>query len=71
VSAKGGIFLVDAIGPDELRILKDGVQLSKEFLRTFYRGTDWYGQVNQAKKQAKEQGVADWKRLVPQPPPKA
>ena len=63
--AGGQCFLVDAIGPDELRILKDGVQLSKEFLRAYYRGTPWYESLNQAKHQATATGTADWKRLVP------
>jgi phosphoribosylaminoimidazole-succinocarboxamide synthase len=69
VEQDGTIFLVDAIGPDELRILKNGIQLSKEFLRTHYRTTDWYQQTIDAKKKAKEQGVADWKKFVKDPPP--
>lgn len=69
IDERGGIFLVDAIGPDELRILKDGIQLSKEFLRIFYRGTSWYAETNKAKQQAKAQGIADWKRLVSEAPP--
>ncbi|MCM2277523.1 MAG: hypothetical protein NDJ89_05555 [Oligoflexia bacterium] len=69
VDADGGIFLVDAIGPDELRLLKDGVQLSKEFLRKSYRETPWYAAVGAAKRQAKLQGTADWKRLVGEGPP--
>lgn len=69
VAENGECFLVDAIGPDELRLLKDGIQLSKEFLRAHYRGTEWYGTINLAKKHATDQGIADWKRLVPNPPP--
>lgn len=69
VDQNGEVFLVDAIGPDELRILKDGMQLSKEFLRNFYRDTPWYSAIGKAKDQAKHQGVADWKRLVPEAPP--
>jgi phosphoribosylaminoimidazole-succinocarboxamide synthase len=69
VDGAGQVFLVDAIGPDELRILKDGVQLSKEFLRNFYRDTPWYEAIGKAKTQAKTQGSADWKRLVPVGPP--
>ncbi len=66
---QGETYLVDAVGPDELRILKDGVQLSKEFLRTFYRTTPWYELMNQAKKTAAHQGSAEWKKLVTMPPP--
>ena len=65
----GDIFLVDAIGPDELRILRDGVQLSKEFLRGFYRKTPWYAEVNRAKERAPLEGITEWKKLVRVPPP--
>ncbi len=45
-----GIFLVDSIGPDELRLELKGesfggqknVPLSKEFLRLFYRKSSWF-----------------------------
>jgi phosphoribosylaminoimidazole-succinocarboxamide synthase len=42
----GAIILVDSIGPDELRIVepRSGAMLSKEFLRQYYRKTDWYQQ---------------------------
>jgi len=65
----GSCFLVDAIGPDELRILKDGVQLSKEFLRSHYRSTAWFAAVNQAKVRASAEGQAEWKKLVAEGPP--
>jgi phosphoribosylaminoimidazole-succinocarboxamide synthase len=71
VDQDGSLILVDAIGPDELRILsKNGVQLSKEFLRAFYRKTPWYEAVVQAKREAGSQGSAEWKKWVakgPQP----
>lgn len=63
------LLLVDAIGPDELRLLVDGVSLSKEFLRTHYRGSPWYGALAPAKLKARSQGTADWKRLVGLQPP--
>lgn len=66
---ENGLELVDAIGPDELRILKEGVQLSKEFLRGFYRKTDWYAKVASAKRDASAQGTAEWKRHVSEGPP--
>ncbi|MGZ3698640.1 MAG: phosphoribosylaminoimidazolesuccinocarboxamide synthase [Bdellovibrionota bacterium] len=69
VAADGTLFLVDAIGPDELRILQEGVQLSKEFLRGYYRSTPWYGSIIQAKELARAQGTADWKKGVPFGPP--
>ncbi len=69
ISPEGHCFLVDAIGPDELRLLKKGVQLSKEFLRDYYRETQWFSQVERAKSHAKIQGVSEWKRWVQEPPP--
>lgn len=65
----GETILVDAIGPDELRLLKNDVQLSKEFLRNHYRDTDWYRQVVDAKKKAEARGTAEWKKLVAEGPP--
>jgi len=41
IDASGNCFLVDSIGPDELRLLRGGVHLSKEFLRIFYGDTPW------------------------------
>ena len=64
VSQHGEVFLADAIGPDELRLLGDGVQLSKEFLRNFYRATPWFESITKAKEIARSQGSADWKRNV-------
>jgi phosphoribosylaminoimidazole-succinocarboxamide synthase len=45
VNEAGECILVDAIGPDELRILRGGVQLSKEVLRDCYKSTEWYASV--------------------------
>jgi len=64
VGTDSQIFLVDAIGPDELRILKGGVQISKEFLRTHYRKSDWFEATTRAKEIAKSQGLSDWKKFV-------
>ena len=77
LSETGTCFLVDAIGPDELRLLKVGskagssrpIQLSKEFLRTFYRSTPWFEQLEQAKAHGKMRGVSDWKKWVKEKPP--
>lgn len=69
INERGEVILVDAIGPDELRILKGSVQLSKEFLREFYRLSPWYESLQRAKRTAQEQGSADWKRLVKEAPP--
>ena len=55
--------LVDSIGPDELRLTYNGVQLSKECLRQPYRGTPWHEATQQAKSLAKERGQTDWKSI--------
>ena len=68
------LMLVDSIGPDELRLLKEGIQLSKEFFRQYYTDTPWCKAVQKSKSLAKERGVLDWKaicekelELVPSP----
>ena len=59
------ITLVDSIGPDELRLSDEiGSQISKEFLRCFYRETAWYEATKKAKKLASERGLSDWKVLM-------
>lgn len=55
--------LIDSIGPDELRIIANGVQLSKESLRQVYSGSEWHLAVEEAKKLAKQEGQKDWKDL--------
>jgi phosphoribosylaminoimidazole-succinocarboxamide synthase len=65
VTKDGQIMLVDAIGPDEMRLEKNGVQLSKEVLRDFYRKTPWYDQLEDAK----NRNITNWRAQVPQPPP--
>ena len=67
-------MLVDSIGPDELRLSYDGVQLSKQSLRNFYKGGTWHQAVARSKQMASERGVADWKNICIQelgeePPP--
>ena len=58
-------MLVDSIGPDELRLSHDGVELSKECLRKFYRKDQkWFSSLKTAKQKADEQGVQDWKKLA-------
>ncbi len=44
------IVFVDAVGtPDECRFSFDGIQISKEVLRKYYRKTDWYKLVEELK----------------------
>ncbi len=63
-----GFMLVDSIGLDELRLEKNGVSLSKEFLREHYRQTAWYQKLLEAKKEAESTGQ-DFKALCTENPP--
>src|SRR5207253_3551802 len=54
-----------------MRLEKQGIQLSKEVLREFYRNTSWYIDLEKAKEEAELKGFADWKPLVKPPPPLA
>ena len=65
------LMVVDVVGtPDECRFTYDGLHVSKEIARQYYRKTEWYRDVEEAKKKAKEEGVEDWKKLVKTKPPK-
>lgn len=45
------IVLVDSIGPDELRLTMNDIQLSKEVIRQHYRKLPWYQELDKAKAQ--------------------
>jgi phosphoribosylaminoimidazole-succinocarboxamide synthase len=60
---KGALELADSIGPDELRLLFRGSQLSKEMIRQVYRGSTWESALKQAQKLASERGASDWKSI--------
>ncbi|MGQ9478943.1 MAG: phosphoribosylaminoimidazolesuccinocarboxamide synthase [Thermoproteota archaeon] len=65
------LMVVDAVGTlDECRFMFQGIHVSKEVARQFYRGTEWYRAVEEAKKKAREQGLEDWKSLCSIQPPK-
>ncbi len=68
IDETGKLFLVDSIGPDELRLVKNDMPLSKEFLRNHYRNTSWYEKVKSA--QSKQNINMHWKRLVDEDPEK-
>lgn len=57
------ILLADSIGPDELRLIYQGVHLSKEMLRQYYRGGAWEQALKQAQKLAAQRGQPDWKAI--------
>lgn len=65
------LMVVDVVGTlDECRFTFDGLHVSKEIARQYYKKTEWYRQVEEAKKKAEEQGVEDWKKIVKTKPPK-
>jgi phosphoribosylaminoimidazole-succinocarboxamide synthase len=65
------LMVVDVVGTlDECRFTYDGLHVSKEIARQYYRTTEWYREVEEAKKKAVAEGVEDWKSLVKTKPPK-
>jgi len=68
---KRELMLVDVLGTlDECRFTYHGEHVSKEIARQFYRKTDWYQDVEEAKRKATEQGHENWKELCQSQPPK-
>jgi phosphoribosylaminoimidazole-succinocarboxamide synthase len=68
---KRKLMVVDVVGTlDECRFTYDGVHVSKEVARQFYKKTGWYRDVEEAKRTAETQGVKDWKALCKSQPPK-
>jgi phosphoribosylaminoimidazole-succinocarboxamide synthase len=64
-------MIVDVVGTlDECRFTYDGLHVSKEIARQFYRKTDWCRDVEEAKKSAETEGLSDWKKLCRSKPPK-
>jgi len=58
------LMVVDIVGTlDECRFTYDGLHVSKEIARQFYRKTSWYMDVEEAKKRAEKEGTDEWKRL--------
>lgn len=55
--------LVDSIGPDEVRLTYDGVQLSKENLRKYYKDSEWFKVLDDAKQLAISRGIESWKGI--------
>jgi len=64
------IMVVDVVGTlDECRFTYDGLHVSKEIARQYYRKTDWFRDVEEAKKKAEKEGISDWKKLCKSQPP--
>lgn len=65
------LMVVDVVGTlDECRFTYGGLHVSKEIARQFYRRTEWFKDVEKAKRKAETEGVTDWKKLCRTKPPK-
>jgi phosphoribosylaminoimidazole-succinocarboxamide synthase len=65
------LMVVDVVGTlDECRFTYNGLHVSKEIARQYYRETEWYKDVEDSKKKAERQGTENWKKLVKTKPPK-
>jgi phosphoribosylaminoimidazole-succinocarboxamide synthase len=65
------LMVVDVVGTlDECRFTYEGLHVSKEIARIYYRRTEWAREVEETKRKAKEQGIENWKELVKTRPPK-
>ena len=65
------LMVVDVIGTlDECRFTLNGFHVSKEVARQFYKKTNWYKDIEEAKKTAEAKGIKDWKALCKSQPPK-
>jgi phosphoribosylaminoimidazole-succinocarboxamide synthase len=61
------LMVVDVVGTlDECRFTYNGLHVSKEIARLFYRRTEWAREVEEAKKK----GIEDWKSIVKMKPPR-
>jgi phosphoribosylaminoimidazole-succinocarboxamide synthase len=65
------LMVVDVVGTlDECRFTYEGLHVSKEIARQYYKKTEWYSEVEEAKKKAVAEGAEDWKKLVKTKPSK-
>jgi len=65
------LMVVDVVGTlDECRFTYQGLHVSKEIAREYYRKTKWYKDVESAKKRAYVEGVEDWRKLCGSQPPR-
>jgi phosphoribosylaminoimidazole-succinocarboxamide synthase len=68
---KRRLMVADVVGTlDECRFTYQGLHVSKEVARIYYRRTEWAREVEQAKQKAREHGIKNWKTLVKVQPPK-
>ncbi len=64
------LMVADVVGTlDESRFTCNGLQISKEIARQYYRKTKWYADVEDAKRRAEQEGTPEWKQLCRSEPP--
>jgi phosphoribosylaminoimidazole-succinocarboxamide synthase len=64
-------MVVDVVGTlDECRFTYEGLHVSKEIARQYYRKTGWFRDVEEAKKKAEEKGIRNWQTLCRSKPPR-
>jgi phosphoribosylaminoimidazole-succinocarboxamide synthase len=67
---KRRLMVVDVVGTlDECRFTYGGLHVSKEIARRYYRGTDWYEDVEGAKRAAEAKRIEDWRTQCKSQPP--
>jgi len=65
------LMVVDVVGTlDECRFTYNGLHVSKEIARQYYKKTEWYKDIEEAKKRAEKEGTSNWKKLCKTQPPK-
>jgi phosphoribosylaminoimidazole-succinocarboxamide synthase len=65
------LMIVDVVGTlDECRFTYQGLHVSKEIARKYYKTTSWYKDVEDAKRKADAEGIEDWRSLCKSQPPK-
>jgi phosphoribosylaminoimidazole-succinocarboxamide synthase len=68
---KRRLMVVDVVGTlDECRFTYNGLHVSKEIARQFYRKTGWYRDVEETRKRAEMAGIQDWRKACKSSPPK-
>ncbi len=66
VNEKDEIVVVDVFGtPDECRFTYNGLHVSKELARNYYRDTEWYDHIEKAKNSDRQ----SWRSIVEMEPP--
>jgi len=65
------LMVVDVVGTlDECRFTYNGLHVSKEIARIYYRKTEWYKDVEKAKRKAESCGIENWRNLCKSQPPR-